>query len=204
MEYAKGKAPAKPHSKKKNWKKKRQFDTDETYERYINSQEWKVFRKRVLAERGHKCEKCGSGALLQVHHLHYRSFRHEASGDVQVLCEDCHSKIHGNMGPRERFVHWFARSLKWEQYGNSESLPAKPVKDGAPPSAKSNVQKPGDPCHLCGHPVEERHHEQPSRPIRSRYFYVRYLACPHGCGTVYFFEPDKRWYEHEPEVSLFA
>ena len=60
---------------------------------YYYSPEWIHKRNLKLEWGGHKCEKCGSGKNLQVHHKHYKSFGDEMPWDLIVLCEKCHKDI---------------------------------------------------------------------------------------------------------------
>jgi hypothetical protein len=67
----------------------------ENYEQYINSPEWRAFRLMVFAGRGRRCQSCTKNeGQMHVHHLHYRTFRHEQPADVLVLCEGCHTLVH--------------------------------------------------------------------------------------------------------------
>lgn len=70
--------------------------TDERYNDHIGSVKWTKFRKEVLQLRGNRCERCKSEHHLQVHHLHYRNFGRELPEDVQVICKNCHDRIHGH------------------------------------------------------------------------------------------------------------
>ena len=64
------------------------------YLEYIDSPGWKAKREQVFAERGRKCEQCGSEKRIQVHHRHYRNLFREELKDLQVLCKACHQKKH--------------------------------------------------------------------------------------------------------------
>lgn len=64
------------------------------YNQYINSPLWFVKRAQILKQRGNRCEECGTTQELQVHHLHYRTFRDERPQDLKVLCEPCHKLWH--------------------------------------------------------------------------------------------------------------
>lgn len=72
--------------------RKRKFVDHRTY---IRSAPWKkkVKEKRDLV--GNKCELCSSEKFLQVHHLTYERLGKELMEDLQVLCADCHMKVHG-------------------------------------------------------------------------------------------------------------
>ena len=62
----------------------------EEYNKYMRSPEWEEKRQAVLARAKGKCERCGERGLLQVHHLHYVTFKREPLTDLEALCEDCH------------------------------------------------------------------------------------------------------------------
>ncbi len=64
------------------------------YEDYLRSPHWIKFRRRLLQQRGAKCEWCGARKRLEVHHLHYRTLGQETSVDVAVLCYKCHHGVH--------------------------------------------------------------------------------------------------------------
>jgi len=49
-----------------------------------------IVRKRA---RG-KCERCGLGLPLDLHHLHYRTVGRETPADLLALCRDCHDAAH--------------------------------------------------------------------------------------------------------------
>lgn len=70
--------------------------TDDKYKNYIASPEWQALRKRIIAERK-VCEICGSEKMLQVHHKTYENFEHEKDEDLQLLCHECHCKVHGRI-----------------------------------------------------------------------------------------------------------
>src|SRR5712664_3448892 len=57
------------------------------YAEYLQSLHWKTFRLSVLAERGARCEDCGSVHQVQVHHQTYARLGHEFPTDVVVLCK---------------------------------------------------------------------------------------------------------------------
>jgi hypothetical protein len=60
----------------------------------MRSKEWRQKRGWALEHHGAKCNRCGSTQFLEVHHLHYKNFRHEQMEDLEVLCENCHVKEH--------------------------------------------------------------------------------------------------------------
>lgn len=70
------------------------------YREQLKDSSWKSFRRFVFDVRGRKCEVCGSGEHLQVHHLKYRNVKawEYTVNEVIVVCKDCHMKIHGIAG----------------------------------------------------------------------------------------------------------
>ena len=64
------------------------------YKKYIKSKEWQEKRALKIEEVGF-CQKCGATENLHVHHLTYENFKNEKPEDLQVLCKDCHMKVHG-------------------------------------------------------------------------------------------------------------
>ena len=56
----------------------------------------KFKRKRLLKERGHKCEVCDYPYCLYIHHIipHTRGGSHEPDNLI-ILCEKCHADAHG-------------------------------------------------------------------------------------------------------------
>jgi hypothetical protein len=75
--------------------KSKKYNFNPEYTEYLKSKEWRELRKRILSTRN-KCEMCGeSDTELHLHHLTYENFKHEKDEDMQVLCYDCHSAIHG-------------------------------------------------------------------------------------------------------------
>jgi len=70
---------------------KRKYKKD--YNEYINSLEWYRKRMTVIMQANHKCQQCGKreeDVGLEVHHLHYKTFRNEKPEDMMALCPDCH------------------------------------------------------------------------------------------------------------------
>ncbi len=66
------------------------------YDAYMRSQEWAAFRITIFAERGRRCERCGTrNGVMHLHHLTYARFTHELPQDVQIVCVPCHESIHG-------------------------------------------------------------------------------------------------------------
>jgi len=64
-------------------------------DRYYFTQHWLATRDAKRKQQRYKCEKCGSGKKLHVHHLTYTSKGREPLSDLQLLCEKCHHTVHG-------------------------------------------------------------------------------------------------------------
>lgn len=82
-------AKRKPKPKKEKWT---------TYEEQLQDPRWSAFREKVFQVRGHKCEKCGSEEIIQVHHPKYITGRKAweySTDEVIVLCRKCHREVHG-------------------------------------------------------------------------------------------------------------
>lgn len=76
------------------------INSKETYKKYLVSEHWRQVRKAVLILAGGKCMICGSSHGLNVHH-NKKGYRHlwkESTGDLVLLCRDCHSLYHGRLG----------------------------------------------------------------------------------------------------------
>lgn len=74
------------------------------YREYLRSSHWQTVRLQALQNANYRCQLCSSKARLQVHHNTYRNLGHEASQDLIVLCDDCHTWFHqgGRMPDRDR------------------------------------------------------------------------------------------------------
>lgn len=80
-----GRAEGVPRKKRKKvfWSK----------EEYYKSPEWEKVRLFALHRASHRCQRCGAGGVLQVHHLTYDRLYDERPEDLEVLCKKkCHDK----------------------------------------------------------------------------------------------------------------
>ncbi len=56
-----------------------------------NNEHWRVIKEEVMAERGAKCERCGSTSNLDLHHIKARRYGgKDVKANAQLLCEPCH------------------------------------------------------------------------------------------------------------------
>lgn len=84
------------------------------YDLLLERPEWKAYRLKVLAERGKKCEWCGSNKILQVHHKFYLKYPdgkyilpwQYKMDALLVLCKDCHTKAHKNYKIKSYYVSY--------------------------------------------------------------------------------------------------
>lgn len=72
------------------------------YLTYINSAAWRARRQRALRRAGHRCQVCGEGRRLQVHHVRYDNLGNEPDEDLTVLCWYCHT-----------WATWAIRLRRW-------------------------------------------------------------------------------------------
>jgi 5-methylcytosine-specific restriction endonuclease McrA len=74
----------------------------EEYDKYLETPYWQSFRRSAFAKQrqrlGRNCrERCPKNGLetkLDVHHLTYERLGNEKIEDVQIVCKECHDKIH--------------------------------------------------------------------------------------------------------------
>jgi len=67
-------------------------DFPDRYHQRISSAQWKSLKRKVIEQRGNRCERCAEERVsLALHHLHYRSFGNEQPEDVDLLCRECHT-----------------------------------------------------------------------------------------------------------------
>lgn len=68
-----------------------------SYRKLLFTQEWKVFRIKILKRDKYKCTECGSKQRLQVHHIKYGDYMFPwvvKDSWVTTLCYKCHKAIH--------------------------------------------------------------------------------------------------------------
>lgn len=86
------------------------------YQQYIDSPEWCLKRAQKIADAGPICEKCDVEQppyRLHVHHTTYVRLGCELMEDLQVLCRECHQRLHDRKiamscwraGVVEEFIH---------------------------------------------------------------------------------------------------
>lgn len=60
------------------------------YLAYLMSPEWQAKRRAALARANHRCQHCGKGGELDVHHKNYDWLGEEDASDLIALCRPCH------------------------------------------------------------------------------------------------------------------
>ncbi len=64
------------------------------YKEYLATPEWGLQRRRAWRRAERRCELCGCGDRLDVHHRTYENRGDEEDGDLIVLCRPCHTTFH--------------------------------------------------------------------------------------------------------------
>ena len=77
------------------------------YKQYLETDEWKRTRIKVLEHYGSTCMICGSNGMNNhIHHRHYKHRGFEYYNDMSVLCVDCHKFIYEHHKARMRVVEY--------------------------------------------------------------------------------------------------
>ena len=63
------------------------------YRDHLASDDWRRLKKRLLLERGARCEHCGVlPRRLDLHHKTYERLGCESDDDLELLCRACHDE----------------------------------------------------------------------------------------------------------------
>jgi len=92
--------PALP--KKAHWKIPNKIKW-QSYDHYLQSDEWKKLKETVLVRDNYKCAICGTSKNLNIHHITYERLYNENSIDLVTLCKYHHSKLHKILGKDRKF-----------------------------------------------------------------------------------------------------
>ena len=58
---------------------------------HLYNERWREIKAQVKAERGAKCERCGSPVNLDLHHRKAKRYGgKDTSDNAELLCEPCH------------------------------------------------------------------------------------------------------------------
>lgn len=64
------------------------------YGEYLKSEQWQKVRSQRLKIDNYKCQRCGNGDNLQVHHITYDNiFNEDVHNDLITLCWGCHQIV---------------------------------------------------------------------------------------------------------------
>ena len=72
-----------------------------------------------------RCQKCESRRGLDVHHTTYERLGHEWDSDLQVLCRDCHTKLHVKqieLSPSSVYLKLASEALREEPFHSIADL----------------------------------------------------------------------------------
>ena len=94
--------PPRRGGKLKPVNKERRAKRRANYTQYLRSPEWTSKRAAVLTRDGHRCQRCGSGNRLEVHHAHYQRFGAENLDDLITYCHACHMAVEAELRPWNR------------------------------------------------------------------------------------------------------
>ena len=77
------------------------------HKRTRNAASQELARKRIVKQRGLRCEWCGETRLIELHHIKRAVDGGTFDNDnLLLLCEDCHLKAHGKKRrkPRRKYA----------------------------------------------------------------------------------------------------
>lgn len=66
------------------------------YKEYMESEEWRSLRAKVLERDGFMCQGCLTKRARQVHHRTYENFGNEFAFELVSLCNECHERFHAD------------------------------------------------------------------------------------------------------------
>ncbi len=87
------------------------------YEDFLHTRYWNLVSLQVKHDAGCRCEKCGGRHGLVVHHPDYKwlGFDMYHTDSLQCLCRDCHERLHGLRGKRDRRSSAALASKKYDR-----------------------------------------------------------------------------------------
>jgi 5-methylcytosine-specific restriction endonuclease McrA len=60
----------------------------------MQSSGWRRRRAQAIRRAGRRCQQCGAGGPLDVHHRSYGHLGDERPYELVALCPDCHGQVH--------------------------------------------------------------------------------------------------------------
>ena len=87
-----------------NWKTISDHIKGMKYQDFLQTPYWKAIAAHSKFRAGYRCQVCNSAYGLATHHRNYaiHGFEHACMYELIVLCDDCHSKFHGQT-PKSKF-----------------------------------------------------------------------------------------------------
>jgi hypothetical protein len=82
---------------RKNQKLKERQAWFTEHNEYLNTDQWRSLRARVLQRSRGMCEGCGVGKATEVHHLTYDHWQDELLWELVAVCHHCHEKVHAKL-----------------------------------------------------------------------------------------------------------
>jgi hypothetical protein len=94
----------KKKAKRINGTKENNYETKESYKKFIGTSYWAGVRKLVLIRDANKCTNCGNTKSLHIHHKSYQHHNHEHEHieDLITLCGHCHNIVH----EKNNLINW--------------------------------------------------------------------------------------------------
>jgi hypothetical protein len=76
-------------------------ETARTYSDYLKTVHWKNVKEEFTSATGGVCQLCRHpNREIQLHHVSYENVGRETHKDIQVICSDCHARIHARKPPQ--------------------------------------------------------------------------------------------------------
>jgi hypothetical protein len=76
--------------------KQRQLKGQQGYDAYLLTDAWRAKRAQAFARDRGVCQGCFQRPATQVHHLTYAHLGDELLFELMSVCDDCHTRIHGD------------------------------------------------------------------------------------------------------------
>lgn len=93
---------------------------------YCKSPWWRKRRYARIKKAGWKCQRCAASvaSVANVHHIHYDRLGEERDSDLEVLCRDCHEKLHHDESRRQHTGVYMLLARETIRLDQSSSLDA--------------------------------------------------------------------------------